>query len=301
MEEIDLNSLKSLMIFKTLVENATATRTAKVLGITQSGVSRSLSQLEQKLELQLFIRQKNRLLPTPEALELYDDILRLVTNLDELKHSVMALREFGASRVGIAVIPGLGFGFIPELIGKIRQVYPKLAIYLDIMSSHDVVRAVESGLFDIGFATLPIESNQLHIDKLIETEAICLIPRSHPLVAEKEIRPQHLTGQHLVVPNQPNIAADQLLLLISQNHIRISGKTEANIASICSLVGNGVGISVVNPITAHDLAHKDMVIRPFAPAINYSFGMIYQGKWRNNKMIRLIKENLPISPRYLAG
>ena len=301
MDEIDLNSLKSLMIFKTLVENGTATGTAKVLGITQSGVSRSLSQLEQNLGLQLFIRQKNRLIATPESQELYGEILRLISNLDELKHSVMALREFGASRVGIAVIPGLVFGFIPALIGKLRQTYPKLAIYLDIMSSHDVVHAVESGLFDIGFVTLPIDSNQLYIDKLVETEAICLIPKNHPLVTEKEIHPNHLTGQHLVVPNQPNIAADQLLKLISQNHIRISGKTEANIASICSLVGNGVGISVVNPITAHDLAHKDMVIRPFIPAIHYSFGMVYQDRWRHNKMIRLIKENLPEIPRYLSG
>ena len=148
MDKIDLHSIKSLMIFKTLVENGTATRTARVLGITQSGVSRSLSQLEQNLGLQLFIRQKNRLLATPEALELYEDILRLVSNLDELEHSVMALKEFGASRIGIAVIPGLAFGFIPSVIGKMRSGHPKLAVYLDIMSSLDVVHAVESGLFD---------------------------------------------------------------------------------------------------------------------------------------------------------
>ena len=181
-----------------------------------------------------------------------------------------------------------------------RQVYPKLAIYLDIMSSHDVVHAVESGLFDIGFVTLPIQSSQLYIDDLIETEAICLLPKNHPLVTEPVIHLEHLSGQHLVVPNQPNIAADQLLRLISQNRIRIAGKTEANIASICSLIGNGVGISVVNPITAHDLAHKDMVIRPFIPAIHYSFGMAYQEKWHGNKMIKLIKDNLPIIPSYLS-
>ena len=301
MDEIDLNSLKSLMIFKTLIENGTATRTAKVLGITQSGVSRSLAQLENNLGIQLFIRQKNRLLATPESQELYDGILRLVTNLDELKHSVMALKEFGASRVGIAAIPGLGFGFIPALISKILQVNPKLAIYLDIMSSHDVVHNVESGYFDIGFATQPIESHQLIIDDLIETEAICLIPKHHPLAKCKEIHLQQLSGQHLVVPNQPNIAADQLLRLLSENRIRIAGKTEANIASICSLVGNGVGISVLNPITAHDLAHKNMVAKPFIPTIYYSFGMVYQEKWLGNKMIRTIKENLPEISRYLSN
>lgn len=301
MKEIDLHSLKSLMIFKALVENGTATRTAKVLGITQSGVSRSLAQLEQNLGMQLFIRQKNRLLATPEAQELYDEILRLASNLDELKHSVMALREFGASRVGIAVIPGLGFGLIPALIGRMLRVNPKLAIYLDIMSSHDVVRAVEAGLFDIGFATLPIEGNQLIIDELVETEAICLLPKRHPLSRVDAVHLEDLAGQHLVVPNQPNIAADQLLRLISTSGVRIAGKTEANIASICSLVGNGVGISVMNPITAYDLAHRGMVTKPFVPAIHYSFGMVYQEKWRNNKLVELIRDNLPSLSDYLGA
>ena len=300
MEEIDLHSLKSLMIFKALVENGTATSTARVLGITQSGVSRSLAQLEQNLGMQLFIRQKNRLLATPEAQELYDEILRLASNLDELKHSVMALKEFGASRVGIAVIPGLGFGLIPTLIGRMLRVNPKLSIYLDIMSSHDVVRAVEAGLFDIGFATLPIESNQLIVDALIETEAICLLPKRHPLAKSGAIHLEDLAGQHLVVPNQPNIAADQLLRLISTSGVRIAGKTEANIASICSLVGNGVGISVMNPITACDLAHRGMVTKPFVPEIHYSFGMIYQEKWRNNKLVELIQDNLPSLSGYLG-
>jgi DNA-binding transcriptional LysR family regulator len=301
MNEIDLHSLKSLMIFKALVENGTATRTAKVLGITQSGVSRSLAQLEQNLGMQLFIRQKNRLLGTPEGQELYDQILRLASNLDELKHSVMALREFGASRVGIAVVPGLGFGLIPTLISRMLRVNPKLAVYLDIMSKHEVVRAVEAGLFDIGFATLPNEGNQLIVDELFETEAICLLPKRHPLSRVAAVRLEDLAGQHLVVANQPNIAADELLRLISTHGVRIAGKTESNIASICSLVGNGVGISVMNPITARDLAHRGMITKPFVPTIHYSFGMVYQEKWRNNKLVELIQDNLPSLADYLGA
>ena len=301
MDEIDLSSLKSLMIFKTLMENGTATKTAIVLGITQSGVSRSVSQLEKNVGIKLFIRQKNRLLATPESHELYDEILRLVGNLDELKHSVMALREFGASRMGIAAIPGLGFGFIPALIAKMRQKNTKLAIYLDIMSSHDVVRAVESEHYDIGFATQPIQSNQLVIEDLIKTEAVCLIPKEHPLARNRKIELDQLAGQHLVVANQPNIAADRLLNLIAENHIRIAGKTEANIGSVCGLVGNGVGISLINSITAHDLAHKNMVVKPFVPTVHYSFGMLYREKWRNNKIIQSIRESVPKLPRYLTS
>jgi len=293
MPEINLNSLKSLSIFKALYENGTATKTAKILGITQSGVSRSLSLLEENLEIPLFIREKNRLIKTPEADELYKEILGLMFNLDEVKHSILALREFGASRVRIAAIPGLAFGYVPRIISKVLRYNSKLNIYFDIMSTNDVVRSVESELFDVGFITLPVSSEQIQVETIIKTEAVCLLPKKHALAKQKSVTLEDLVGQHLIIPNQPNIAADQLLHLISKNRIKIAGKTEANIASICSLVGNNVGVSVMNPITSEDLNNKNMVSLPFIPTINYSFGLIYRKNWVDNKLVRLIRESLP--------
>ncbi len=285
-------SLKSLTIFKALYENGTATKTAGVLGITQSGVSRSLAQLEDNSGLLLFMRQKNRLIATPEAEELYKEVTRLMFNHDELKHSILALKEFGVSRIRIATIPGLAFGFVPRMISNLLKSHPKSNVYFDVMSSNEVVRAVESGLFDVGFVTLPIINHQLQIDNFIKTEAVCLLPKGHPLAQKKTINLMDLSGQHLVIPNQPNIAADQLLKSIAKNNIHISGKTEANISGICALVANGIGISVINPITSEDLAYSNTVIKPFSPTISYSFGLIYKKNWSNNKLITMIHSSL---------
>ena len=91
MSDINLNSMKSFSIFKTLYENGTASKTAKILGITQSGVSRSLSMLENNIGFNLFIREKKGLIATPEARELYKEVLRLTHHLEETKHSILAL------------------------------------------------------------------------------------------------------------------------------------------------------------------------------------------------------------------
>jgi hypothetical protein len=44
-----------------------------------------------------------------------------------------------------------------------------------------------------------------------------------------------------------------------------------------------------------------MVVKPFVPTIHYSFGMLYAEKWRNNKLIQIVRDNLPQMPRYLAS
>ncbi|MBS97551.1 MAG: LysR family transcriptional regulator [Oceanospirillaceae bacterium] len=298
MADINLSSLKALIIFKTLYEQGTATRTARELGITQSGVSRSLGQLEENIGMALFMRHKKRLVPMPEADELYGEILRLTGNLEEMKHTIVALREFGASRMRLASAPALGFAYVPRLIANILRINPKYSIYFDIMPSPDVTRAVESGSFDAGFVTLPVNTQTLVVEELFSVKAVCLVPKNHPLADADVIDVKDLRGQHLVIPNQPNLAADQLLALINEKRIRIAGKTEANIAAICSLVANGVGISLINPITAFDnlAATKDFLIKPFEPTFHYSFGLVYRQSWAGNQLIDHLKKHLPDLP-----
>lgn len=302
MSDINLNSLKSLIILKKLYETGTATRTAKDLGITQSGVSRSLAQLEENIGFPLFMRHKKRLIALPEADELYGEILGLLSHLENMKHSIVSLREFGASRIRIASAPALGFAYVPKTIARILSDNPKYSIYLDIMPSPEVVRAVEAGYFDVGFVTLPVSSLALLVDELISTEAVCLMPKNHSLAKAKVITAEDLKGQHLVVPNQPNLAADQLLQHLSEKDIRIGGKTEANIAAICSLVANGVGLTLINPITAYDhqATRDDLLIKPFRPSFHYRFGLVYRQQWASNRLIGLLKEMLPELPEHLV-
>ena len=295
MADLNINSFKSFSIFKILFENGTASKTAKILGITQSGVSRSLALLEKNIGFSLFIRDKNKLIPTPEASELYKEVLRLMFNLDETKHSILALREFGASRFRIAAIPGLAFGYIPKMISKMLSNNQNLNIYFDVLSSNETVRAVEAGSFDVGFVTLPIQTQQLEVEVIEKTQAVCIMPQGHALAKHDQINLEDLKKCNLVVPNQPNIAADQLLELISKNNIELSCKTEANISSICSLVSNGVGVSVINPITVYDLNCANILIKPFLPKIHYSFALIYKKSWQDNKMIDMIKQHISLN------
>jgi DNA-binding transcriptional LysR family regulator len=301
MTDININSLKSLLVFKTLYETGNATRTAKDLDITQSGVSRSLAQLEENIGFPLFMRHKKRLIVLPEADELYGEITGLLSNLENMKHSIAALREFGASRIRIASAPALGLGYVPKTIARILRRNPKYNVYLDIMPSPDIVRAVEAGYFDVGFVTLPVASQALVVDELFSTEAVCLMPKDHSLASASVITLKDLQGQHLVIPNQPNLAADQLLLQLSQNNIRIAGKTEANIATIYALVANGVGITLINPITVYDhqVTRDDLLIKPFKPTFIYQFGLVYKQKWANSRLIGLLKEIAPDLPDHL--
>ncbi len=292
MADVNIHSLKALAIFKTLFEAGSASQAARTLGITQSGVSRSLAQLEENLGIQLFLREKNRLVATPEAAELYDEILRLMGNIEELRHSVLALKEFGTSRLRIASIPGLSFGFVPSLVAALLEENPRFSVSLDMLSSNEVQLAVESSHADIGFVTLPVASRVLEVEPWLTTEAVCLLPAAHPLADKARIDIEDLCDQHLVISNQPSISTNPLLELIARYGIQIAGKTEANIGTISALVANGVGITVMNPVTVRDqLSTRDeVVVRPFHPAMTFSFGLVYRGEWKQSRVLAFLRD-----------
>ncbi|MGM0833811.1 MAG: LysR family transcriptional regulator [Pseudomonadota bacterium] len=291
MPEVTINSLKALATFKTLFEVGSASGTARLLGMTQSGVSRSLAQLEENLGIQLFLREKNRLLATPEARELYDEILRLMGNIEELRHSVLALKEFGTSRLRIAAIPGLCFGFVPQVVAALLAENSRISISLDMMSSHDVQTAVESSHADIGFITLPATSPQLLTETLLTTEAVALVPEKLALAKQNVVEVSDLRGQHLVISNQPSVSTNPLLELVAEHGVKIAGKTEANIGTISALVANEVGVTVINPITAKDqLSYYDRVkVLPFIPALTFGFGIVYRPEWHTSKVLASLK------------
>ena len=63
--------LRELELFGTLMRVGTTTETARLLGISQPGVSGQLKRLESRLGVSLFHRTGNRLEPTHEANELF--------------------------------------------------------------------------------------------------------------------------------------------------------------------------------------------------------------------------------------
>ena len=296
MSDITLDSLKSLIIFKVLYENKTATKAAKQLGITQSAVSRSIAHFEQTLGIPLFLRIKNRLVASPEGREMYEETLSFMTNLDDLRHTVLALKDFGSSRIRLATVPGLAFKFGPKMLAGIMRDKPNFSFYYDTQSSSQLIHSIETGVIDIGIITLPCDTRQLQVTPLLKVEAVCIIPRHNPLATLEVIHPNDLANQRLILSNYPHVEQDRLLRLLTKHKVHLASRISSSINGIGSLVANDVGVSIINPITAAAQVGPGQgryVIRPFKPKIQFQYAIAYKRNWEDSELIQLIKKHIP--------
>lgn len=104
-----LPSLSALHAFDAAVRHLSFTRAAEDIGITQSGISRQIRNLEDFLGLTLFERAGPKLVLTAEGASYYEEISRLLSKLEDV--SIDAVRGRKAQSM-------LKIGFPPTLMRR---------------------------------------------------------------------------------------------------------------------------------------------------------------------------------------
>ena len=79
-------TLRDLEVFQAVIEERKTTAAAQRLGISQPAVSRALASMEQKSKRSLFRHQGTRLVPTADAMALYEEIQPIFHALAQLSH-----------------------------------------------------------------------------------------------------------------------------------------------------------------------------------------------------------------------
>ncbi|HHI71085.1 MAG TPA: LysR family transcriptional regulator, partial [Rhodobacteraceae bacterium] len=141
---------RQLQAFHAIIETGTVTAAAALLGISQPGISNLLAQLERQTGVKLFRRVKGRLIPTPEANLLFQEVDTVVRGLDHVSQAVVDLQNKQAGQLQVATQHSMSFGFIPKLIAKFAKSRPDMSISFQSQYSAKIQEWVLAGLFEIG-------------------------------------------------------------------------------------------------------------------------------------------------------
>ena len=93
---------RQLQAFHAIIETGTVTGAADLLAISQPGISNLLSQLENQSPVRLFERRNGRLIPTPEANVLFQEVDTVVRSLDHVQQTLLHLQDMRLGQLQIA-------------------------------------------------------------------------------------------------------------------------------------------------------------------------------------------------------
>lgn len=201
---------KTMQYFLTVAQELNFTRAAERLHMSQPPLSAQIKELEQDLNVQLFIRGKRHLQLTPAGEALMHRAEQMLTLADITRSEMKNFGKELSGTVRIGLVEGRAPRYAAEWIAAFLKEYPLIKFRLWNGSSDDVIEHMDHGLSDLAVIAAPYDTEHLDGIAVGKEPWVALIPVDHPLArqAGMEIRLKDLKDEPLIIPQrQSRIAA----------------------------------------------------------------------------------------------
>lgn len=270
-------TLRQLQILREVVRTGSERAAAKALDITQPAVSQQIKQLETLLGMQLFMRDKGRLVPTAQTMTLFRDADATFVQMERIARTVSSLKGIDSDTVGIAAPHVFSLRLLPDAIRMLRSRQPVAAVHIKSGTYPEVTDHVLEGRADLGLGRLPLDENVFDWRPMATATNVCIFHPEHRFAGKDLIRPEDLVGEPLA-----DIEPQMQSHLMSENAIRYMG-AEPHLAIQVDVIGQevsfvaaGLGISSSNTFAARQVACFNVEIRPFEPSALYHYVVFWQ-------------------------
>lgn len=271
-------NLKQLEAFDAFMSHGSATRAAAALKISQPMVSRLLGQLEETVSFPLFVRKRNQLVPTHEAMLFHATVSRSLTAFQELEREARAIANRQVGRIVVAAQPIYVDTFLLDVVARFKEIHPDVAVKIVDTGLEELLRMFNEGSCDIGVGiTLDASPYGASLIPLGACEARCVMPKQHRLAkATGPIRVDDLRREvfvELAVGSPLRTRVDFMMQTIgAQRKIAAEART---LRAVHALVRRGVGIAIVDPFTSLLGASDEVVERPLSPSISWEMAIFH--------------------------
>lgn len=268
--------LRMLQALHAVMETGSVSEAGQRLYRTQPQVSRTIANLEAELGFKLFIRHKQRLIPTREGRQFYEEARRILVGMDQIAAIAEDIRARAGGRLRIIAQPYLAYSIVPKSLATFLETEPGLKVSLEVRSRRDVASWVAGSQFDIGLAALPVETPAVVAEVFATVPVVAAMHAGHPLAARPCLTAEEVASQPLVALGSFTLLRRQVDALFEGLGLALDIRAEAASGlSACQLAAEGVGITLTDPLIARALPADALVLRPWTPGIVLTYGIIY--------------------------
>lgn len=256
-------NLRQIEVFRAVMLGGSVTNAARMLHVSQPGISRMLAHIELQLGVSLFERSRGRLRPTPEARALHQEVEQVYRGVNRIEDCARDLKDGARLSLRVLASPGAGLDIVPRAIARLAKQFPAARIYMETVLVRDMVGLLVANEADIAISTLPIEHALLASQPVGRWSLACVFPRGHALGRRRSPTLRDIVKERLI-----SFSADtpqgRLIEEWRRAH-KAPFRSQIEVRSgqvACAMVASGAGVAIVDNLTAAAWPDERIDFRP---------------------------------------
>ncbi len=260
--------LKELELLHSLMTHGSVSDAARTLHMSQPNASKMLKKLEQEFGFQLFERINSRLHPTEEARLLSDQVETTLHSVRRFHVMTEEVRDMHRGSLTIGGLPLLSRLWLPNVIGNFMTSRPRISVTFHTRSSKKLIEWVGERQLDIAVGMLFADDPMVEKTSLLKMEFVAAIPQDHTLAGRPSIKAEDLDREPFVSLSVLDHSRDIIDRRLREAGAQPLERADCSLPSVAiQLAEKGVGIALIDHITAMEHQPRNVVFRRFLPAV----------------------------------
>jgi DNA-binding transcriptional LysR family regulator len=179
------------------------TKAAEIVGLTQSGITKSIADLERELGFAIFFRTSRGALMTEEGRDFVERAERL---LDDARSLLQGSRERGDPYAGplrVGVCPASLEWLLAEPLAALLARHPGIRYEVIGSSFERMIRLLRNGSVDValGFDAAFAEWSDVRREPVATMQGVLFVRKGHPLLSRERVRTEDLAEFDFITPS----------------------------------------------------------------------------------------------------
>lgn len=226
-----------------VIELGSLTKAADSMGYTQSGVSHTITSLEQEFGFLLLTRNRSGVTLTMNGERVLKTIREVMKWNEHLEQEVASIHGIEIGTVHIGTFTSVSVHWLPGIIKDFQKDYPNIEIKLINGNYREIENWIFNGEIDCGFLSLPTRE-MIDVIPLQKDQMLVLLPIDHPLCSQTSVTLSQIEKEPFIMPSKGS--DDDINRVLEENSIQPDVKFIAgDDYAIMAMVEKGLGISIL--------------------------------------------------------
>ncbi|NUA27852.1 LysR family transcriptional regulator [Cupriavidus basilensis] len=268
--------LQELQAFVAVADRLSFRAAADDLHLSPPALSRRIEKLEGILGVKLFERSTRHVALTNVG-RLFLDHARAA--LEALEGGVLNITDLAAQRSGlvtVACVPSAAYYFLPSVILRFAQRYPRIRVRVLDESANTVLNAVITGRADFGINFIGTQEPDVAFEGIFSEKFVLAVCHTHPLARRKSVRWSELADERFMTVDRSS--GNRVLIdsaLANCERRPTSFFEVAHVSTLLGLVEAGLGVAAVPRLALPVKGHATLRSIPLVePDVSRTLGLI---------------------------
>jgi len=265
--------------------------------VTQPTLSMQVQKLEEMLNVKLFDRSKQPVVPTEIGAQVIEQARIILQESHKVKEIINSQQLEVTGELKVGIIPTVAPYLLPKVISAMMASYPDLKLFIWEYTTEDIIHHLKTGVLDCGILATPLADQAVNETPLYYENFVTYISKNSKLFKKKTIDADDLEDENIWLLNEGHCMRSQVLNICrSTKDNRIQGLTynTGSVETLIRMVDVNNGATLLPELALAELSTKQLTkIRYFkAPEPVREISLVTHKNFIKKRMLNAFKEEI---------